>query len=537
MRIGNTDGWTFFNGPWRDGPDGSLLVPEEDVRREGPAIQGHHYAFRHDRSHGDLDARLSFRHTFHSDVGLILRASSQSDFWVLHFPDCGQASRAQHFWAALSHVGQDGYLRISRMTLVRRVSSTNSLVHTAQVSVRGNTLRATIDEVGVFEASDDAFAGQGAVGLYLFGGAEVREASVDGTPLPDIAWDESTVQPTTWFHPCPGTEFGRWQRPGQVVRTPGGDLLLSFAVQERPYSGEVTHVTSRSADNGRSWAAPVPVQKLEGPAWGGHGITHVFPDGVLRLLTPGEQTWSLAGTDDDGRSWGEPDLAGVPSPPAGLKRVYPGPAALLNLADGSVLLFGYGGHDSSLTDASVYAWGSHHCQAFCSRSEDNGKTWTEWTNVDGTMDQVGEPCGGSLDLTEVCGVQILDGRVLALVRPIYSPWMWECWSTDGGRAWAPCVRGPFPGYATSNILRTSSGALVVAHRLPGCTVHTSRDDGRTWDAGTLIDSAIWVMGSMVEVEPDLVLYVYWDSFESLMRAQFMRITPDGPAPVNRENMG
>jgi hypothetical protein len=39
------------------------------------------------------------------------------------------------------------------------------------------------------------------------------------------------------------------------------------------------------------------------------------------------------------------------------------------------------------------------------------------------------------------------------------------------------------------------------------------------------------MGSMIEVEPDVVLYVYWDSFESLMRAQFIRVTPDGLEPV------
>jgi len=216
-----------------------------------------------------------------------------------------------------------------------------------------------------------------------------------------------------------------------------------------------------------------------------------------------------------------------------MKRLHLGPQAFVNLADGSVVMFGYGGHDSSLAAAAIFTWGSHHCQAFACRSEDNGRTWSEWANVDGTRDSSRDPVDGSLDLTEVCGVQTGDGRLLAMIRPIYSPWMWETWSSDGGASWTPCVRGPFPGYATPNMLRTASGAILIAHRLPGCTIHTSLDDGRTWDQGTLIDSAIWVMGGMIEVAPDVVLYVYYDSFESLMRAQFIRVTPSGLVPVER----
>ncbi len=117
-----------------------------------------------------------------------------------------------------------------------------------------------------------------------------------------------------------------------------------------------------------------------------------------------------------------------------------------------------------------------------------------------------------------------------LFRPIYSPWMWETWSDDGGRTWGPCVRGPFPGYATPNVVRTASGALLVAHRLPWLTVHCSLDDARTWQ-GTTIDSATWAMGAMCEVEPDLVLYCYMDTHESLMRAQFLRVTSSSLEPA------
>ena len=39
------------------------------------------------------------------------------------------------------------------------------------------------------------------------------------------------------------------------------------------------------------------------------------------------------------------------------------------------------------------------------------------------------------------------------------------------------------------------------------------------------------MGSMVEVEPNVVFYAYWDSFKSLARAQIIRVTPSGLEPV------
>ena len=81
------------------------------------------------------------------------------------------------------------------------------------------------------------------------------------------------------------------------------------------------------------------------------------------------------------------------------------------------------------------------------------------------------------------------------------------------------------------MLRTASGAVLVAHRLPSLSINTSWDEGHTWDQGVLIDSGLWCMGAMLEIEPDVVLFVYWDSFESLMRAQRLRVTPERLEPV------
>ncbi len=530
IRVGNGEDWTFTNARFEDAADHAIQVPQSHRRRDGTGMQGHHYGFLREKDYGDLVARFRFRLGSHSDVGLIFHAADPADFFALHFPESGQANRAQHFWAALSHV-QDGWFRIIKMDLVRRVSSTNRLWHEAEVSLSGDHLRAVIDGRGTFEAFDPALPGHGRCGLYLFTSGEVREFHIEGVGCTPRPWDADRRPPQRWFHPSVDTTFGTWQRPGELVQLAETELLHNYTVQERPYSGDVTPVTSRSDDNGQTWTKPERVPDLKVGAWEGWGSIHRFPDGVVRMLIPGEDGFRIGETTDRGRTWLQPRPTGLGAAVLGVNRLYPPPAPFVNVRDGSVLVFAYGGHDSSVPGAAIQTWGSHHCQGFVSRSQDNGTTWSPWKSIDGTLDADSKPVAGNLDLTETCGVETTEGRVLTFTRPIYSPWMWETWSDDGGRTWTPCMRGPFPGYAASNMVRTASGAILVAHRLPGCTIHTSLDDGITWDQGTMIDSAIWCMGSMIEVEPDLVLYVYWDSFESFMRAQFIRVAPRGIAPA------
>jgi hypothetical protein len=522
ITIGDGTGWTFVNGRWEDAGEG-VIAPVKDVARDdGPGMQGHHYAFLNEPACGDLRARFQFSLAPHSDAGLIFRASGADRFLVVHFPDCGQASRAQHFWVAVSEM-DEGYLRIRRMEMLRRVSSMERSWHDAEVTVSGDELTVIVDGRARFEVSDLP-EGVGLCGFLVFGPAEIKSPIITPDTVVSVTDPPVETPACTWFHPCPDSAKGLWQKPRGLLRTPGGDLLLVFMASTGWDASTARLMTARSSD-GRSWSDPqtVGIPGME-DAWQS-GFPHVFPDGSLRMVFPGESDLGIAETDDDGRTWRGADSAPLPSPPAGMPRVHPGP--LMNLRDGAMLLMGYGRNDTSGEASGIYQWGSTHCQACCSRSDDGGLTWHPWINLDGTTNPEGEHAGGSLDLTEICAAQTADGTVRALIRPIYSPWMWETWSEDGGRSWSSCVRGPFPGYATSNMLRTSSGKLVVAHRLPGCTVHVSHDDGLSWDEGTMIDSAIWVMGAMVEIEPDVVLYVYYDSFESLMRAQIMRVDTDG----------
>ncbi|MDP6107613.1 MAG: exo-alpha-sialidase [Candidatus Brocadiia bacterium] len=528
LRIGDGRDWRFAGGDWADGEGGLLSVREEQSRAESDGMQGMHFAFARNLSFQDCTVRFEFRLLGHTDAGIILRAQDESHFDLVHFPTCGQAARAQNFWVVLSKMDGSGYLRQVKMEMMRRVPSTKGVWLRAEVNIVGRRIIVRVGDHGRFEAEDDTYAAPGHPGVFLCSpyppGAQIRNVVVEGAPAPIPPWHEAVRQPTNWAHPVP-TAGKIWQCPLGMVRFPDGELLLNYEAHSEKARAERARATSyavRSLDAGRTWSEPEEV------SW---NRPHLTPAGrLIRLFESGE-SWVTAESPDRGHTWFDPAPTNLPTAMPGLTSFHPGP--LFNLADGAMLAFGGGRHELNDAALNVWTWGALHCQKFAFRSEDDGRTWSEAVNVDTPgFDAEGKALDGNLDLTELSPMQLSDGRIMVLIRPIYSPWMWETWSHDGGRTWGPCVRGPFPGYATPNVVRTACGALLIAHRLPWLTVHCSLDEGRTWQ-GTIIDSGTWAMGAMREVEPNVVFYVYWDSFELSMRAQYLRVTPSGLEPVRR----
>ncbi len=544
VKIGDGKAWHCTPTAWQDGDDGGLTIADGKFLHEGPAMQALHFAFNRELCYSDCTVRFKFALQGHTDLGVILRARDESHFYLLHFPNCGQASRAQHFWVVLSKMDDSGWLRNIKMEMVRRVPSTKGILMDAQITVRGGRIMVNVGDYGRFEAEDDTYQGPGHIGIFQGcrgeAGFGIGDVEVEGVPAAQTVWRDPPAgkQPVNWRHPLQA-EQREWHQPIDLKRFDDGELLLLVNIQRTITSGDdaraVPHLI-RSKDNGQTWTKPVEFTIGEAKSSWSPPRIHITPGGRLIGMIAGTDHKIVSESTDRGETWQQAGKANLHLGPPREQPVQDvSPQGFLNLADGGMLAFMLGGVKcDDFADYQMFTWGSAHCQAFCSRSDDDGKTWTTPVSVDTPgVDNDGKPLAGSLDLTEMSAAQLGSGRVMGFIRPCYSPWMWETWSDDGGRTWGPCVRGPFPGYAAPNMVRTASGALLLAHRLPWLTVHCSLDDGQTWDQGTTIDSGTWAMGTMCQIEPDLVLYLYWDSFESLMRAQYLRVTAGGLEPVRK----
>ena len=526
--------WEYVNGQWRY-KDGIFESTNEEFDDDGLGIQGYRYAFSKDTHFKTFSTTFQVRHYLNfADVGFIFGAANAKDFYILHFPDCVQASRGQSFWVQLSKMDDSGVLRSIKTSLVNRVQSTpRNIWHEIEVEVSDDGINVVIDEMGVFQV-DNIDVRSGAVGFMLFQEAQIKDFHLEGDAVEDSTWGSERQQSPHWFYPIGEPEYGDWQQPHRVIRLANNDLLLSFSTQKHGVSWgeEKNDYLIRSSDNGRTWSTP-ELLPLELQSKFGF-LHHIFPDGVMRAIINDDRYESamlVAESYDDGKTWSSPISVKIPQAKTA-RTVNVAPMTLINLANGSVLATVLGAIDPPETKNEIACWGSVHHQAWSVISYDNGASWTDLSPMDNHgLNASGVQIDCNMDLTEVSAVEVKDDKLMALIRPVYSPWMWETWSKDGGKTWGPCVRGPFASYACSNMIKTADDTLVIAGRLPGLTVHCGRELGKYWDQGTMIDSGLWAMGSMIEVEDNLVLFVYWDSNYSYMRAQHLKITEAGLVAV------
>ena len=518
LQIGDGSSWSFVNSQWKDTEQGIAGARAGD----GDGLQGYCLAFLKDRAYADLEATFSVQmNTNHADQGLIVRAQDPTHFTLIHFPQTGQQYRAQHFWVALSVADGSGYLRIKHLEMVRRIASNPfGIAHQARVKVTGNRYQVWLNGHPALDVTDDTYT-SGRIGLSGFTSFAHGQVAIAGTTVEVPPWNEAIPQVKNWFTPFPTVPDK--QGAVSLARAANGDVLCAFAagIERADFSNQGRYL-GRSKDGGWTWdVQPAPKNMT--------GEIQRLKDGrlVSISLEHGKGAWSES--KDNGASWSEPlPIAPAmpwPKDPARIVTGYP-----LELGNGDLLRFCYGIHSSS-TDP-VTKWGAVHSQAFAIRSNDGGQNWSLPASVDATS----RTDMGNLDLTETVGFETRDGKIMCLIRPIYSPWMWETWSADQGQTWTPCVRGPFPGWAPSAPVKTKSGVVLFPTRFPGVTLHHTRDDGMTWDdgaGGTYIDTSIWAMGGLLEVEPNVVLFVYMDSWMSKLRAQFVRVTDKGLEPVRK----
>ncbi|NPV46096.1 MAG: DUF1080 domain-containing protein [Armatimonadetes bacterium] len=507
--------WHYLAGQWTQSETGEIRPPDQ------PNL--HSRALRTDVAYGDVTVEFeylaSYRETGSGTAGLLLRATGPDRGYLVHFPWGGQQLRAKHFWAAVAKLEGDGFLRHLGAAWVPGVVSETDRWYRVKVEASGPRLRVWVDGREALAVTDETYA-KGCLGLAGYGWYGFRDVRVRGEALPATAWNPQPDLPSHHFT----IGLSSQDMPSGCV-APNGDVLVAAGTK-----------LVRSTDHGRTWQTPVELPGKLGPV-GDYGST-MFRTAAGRLLVMVYRTQeqlgqatpeiAIAESADNGLTWSDPVRSvvaeGWPALPSNLVPYGP----LVETADGTLLRFLLGSaKEENDAFTNVVTWSATHCKAFAIRSTDGGATWSAPLELDrpAWSGQARGTIPGSLDLTEPTGVA-LGNRVMVLVRPIYSPFMWQCWSEDSGANWDAAARATFPGYAQS-MVRTQSGAILCAHRYPLYSVNMSRDGGLHWDAGTVIDYPVWAMGCMVEVEPDVVLCTYMNAQrDQPLLAQRLRVNGD-----------
>ncbi len=294
--------------------------------------------------------------------------------------------------------------------------------------------------------------------------------------------------------------FGHVSLPGYA---PGGKLP-----PECPKCGRICLV--RSADSGRTWSEAEIV--VDTPLDDRDPSITELPGGTLLVtyfsLQAGPDgkgyrfvTSSLVRSTDGGKTWLGPENLfphwAVSSP-------------VRILSDGRLALpLYYVGNEKS-------PGGAYGGISF---SKDGGKTWSRPIPVgkEGPLHLDAEP-----DLVELPG-----GRLLMALRPV----MAYSISADGGNTWSTPERIGFQAHCPY-FLQLPGGILILAHRIPGTSLHYSLDQGKSWSENVLIDEVGGAYPSLCALpsnfpEGSAFVVYYEEGPGSKIRGRWLRATSEG----------
>jgi len=508
--------WAFCGGEWE--VDGGELRQTDPWAAENSFGQTGH-AFLKAPAFGDLRLRFEFLVEKSSrGVGaaeVLLRSTDSRTYTLLHLTTKARGVYLTHndhqsFWRNI--------MRASDVDLPR-----GEWVPVT-VEARGPKLRVSVRGELVLQAEDDTLA----AGLVGFGSSQAivryRNIKVEGYPARlEPPWRDvgGKFMKPEYKVICEDAGAGGYEAFPDICRCANGDLLcvfyagyehVSFPTEDLPKGARVCSV--RSADDGETWD---PAEVVADTPWddrdpsitcleNGRLLCNWFTYyGGRDEARPGNTThykelW-LSASDDHGRTWSEPHL--IP----GTADAYWGCSSpIIELRDGDLLWPIYREYTNPLRNWSAVI-----------RSGDGGETWSEPVWVDET----------NADNDEPALLELPSGRTLCLMRTNGGDSMWRSVSDDGGLTWRPSEKVGFPGQAPY-LFRTEEGVILLGHRVPGTSLHTSLDDGETWSDTVPLDTCIGAYPSMVRRGDGAVLIVYYEEgVGSSIRAQKLKVTTEG----------
>ena len=556
LTMADTDDWHFMAAdgvvsPWVTLGDGSICPQATVDDPDGYYLKRAFYKIACFQDFTlEYDCKFSPYYDGTGLAGVIVRAQDWHSGYMVYMPWNAQAGRSKHAWVGVGRISETGYVHNLSLTQAVNVTSETDRWYHVKIELYGNRMKVWVDGRFVISIDDifpeDGFIGLSGQSLYYF-----DNVMIDGEPLPASAWGDDTTIPRaasdTALSGPSGTTGTRYNVFPSACLTSSGDILI----------GSGGHIY-RSTDHGVTWQAN-QVVGLSGDGVTIQQYTQMFmrSDDTLLLFHTEEVSLTAGSTVMKLRPYTSSDNGITWSPYAAAQTwmwtydssltmgvYFNGP--VVETDDGTITRLFYtvtrdpvapilpaiGGRE-----VNNYSWGASKApKAFAIRSTDGGVTWSLPIEIDSPQAyaQPRNTISGSLDLTETTPVAF-GNTVMATVRPVYSPQMWQCWSYDSGANWDAAVRTTFPGYAQS-IVRLSSGAIVSAQRFPGYSMNVSWDDGLNWDAGTIIDHAARGMGCLVEAEPDVVICVYLNDGDYYtagnMLLQRIRVTANGVEPAD-----
>ena len=243
---------------------------------------------------------------------------------------------------------------------------------------------------------------------------------------------------------------GRFTKNPDLIRFPSGKMMLVYNDCDAHWPQETTRITTlESLDGGKTWGNPRVVSEADKRKGQERWVTPRLSrlrDGRLAIICdqndfshvhedqpPGIWIWF---SSDEGRSWSEPVLTGVP----GFE-----PDRIVELGDGTLLMA-----------SQVYFKATRKLGAFVMRSTDGGTTWKDRSII--AADVVHHHTEGAI-------VVLSDGTLGCVLRESnhhgYPSYL--SLSSDGGRSWSRPEPLPFAGdrpYAK----QLPGGQVLVTYR-------------------------------------------------------------------------